>query len=162
MNGFPSNRIAEKIREAPYRVLACGDKLQAGYAEPLLHTIYVDKTLSGIETVQTLSRINQAHPKKHDAFVLDFLNGTDLDKLHDLQADLEGTQVYSNEQISEFVELYLGNADCDRLDPILDACVSVYVHDLDEDGQVEFKDMAKGVARRYGFLSCILTYANPA
>ena len=72
LNGFPSSQIAGKIREDPYRFLVCADKFQTGYDEPLLHTMYVDKTLSGIQAVQTLSRLNRAHPKKHDVFVLDF------------------------------------------------------------------------------------------
>ena len=82
LNGFPSGKIAEMIRQDPYRFLICADKFQTGYDEPLLHTMYVDKTLSGIKAVQTLSRLNRAHPQKHDAFVLDFLN--DADRVHRL------------------------------------------------------------------------------
>ena len=74
LNGFPSNHIADKIQEDPYRFLICADKFQTGYDEPLLHTMYVDKVLSGIKAVQTLSRLNRAHPQKHDTFVLDFMN----------------------------------------------------------------------------------------
>ena len=182
LNGFPSGQIAEKIQENPYRFLVCADKFQTGYDEPLLHTMYVDKILSGIKAVQTLSRLNRAHPKKHDVFVLDFLNDadtiqeafadyyratmladeTDPDKLHDLQAELDGAQVYSAEQINDFVERYLGGAERDQLDPILDACVAVYLRDLDEDGQVDFKGKAKGFVRTYGFLSCVLPYTNAA
>ena len=66
LNGFPSSDIAEKIQEDPYRFLICADKFQTGYDEPLLHTMYVDKPLSGIKAVQTLSRLNRAHPQKHD------------------------------------------------------------------------------------------------
>ncbi len=178
LNGFPSVKIAERFQEDPYRFLVCADKFQTGYDEPLLHTMYVDKTLSGIKAVQTLSRLNRAHPKKHDVFVLDFLNDadtireafadyyratilaeeTDPNKLHDLQADLDYTQVYSGEQIDDFVERYLGGAERDQLDPVLDACVAVYKTDLDEDGQVEFKGNAKGFVRTYGFLSSVLPY----
>ena len=74
LNGFPSSQIADKIQEDPYRFLICADKFQTGYDEPLLHTMYVDKVLSGIKAVQTLSRLNRAHPQKHDVFVLDFMN----------------------------------------------------------------------------------------
>ena len=182
LNGFPSGKIAEKIQEAPYRFLICADKFQTGYDEPLLHTMYVDKTLSSIKAVQTLSRLNRAHPRKHDVFVLDFLNDsdtireafadfyratiladeTDPNKLHDLQAALDGAQVYSVEQVDEFVERYLGGAERDQLDPILDACVAIYLKDLDEDGQVAFKGNAKGFVRTYGFLSSVLPYTNPA
>jgi len=85
---------------------------------------------------------------------------TDPNKLHDLQSDLDAAQVYSAEQIDEFVKRYLAGADRDQLDPILDACVAVYLSDLDEDGQVDFKGKAKGFVRTYGFLSSVLPYSN--
>jgi type I restriction enzyme R subunit len=180
INGFPSNDIADKIIEDPYRILICADKFQTGYDEPLLHTMYVDKTLAGIRAVQTLSRLNRAHPQKYDTFVLDFMNDTqvieeafadyyrttilseetDADKLHHLQADLEGYQVYTAEQVSALVELYLTGAQRDRLDPILDACVAVYKETLDEDGQVDFKGKAKAFCRMYNFLASVLPYGN--
>jgi type I restriction enzyme R subunit len=62
LNGFPSRDIADNIQNDPYRFLICADKFQTGYDEPLLHTMYVDKPLSGIKAVQTLSRLNRAHP----------------------------------------------------------------------------------------------------
>ena len=77
LNGFLSSQIVDKIQEDPYRFLICAEKFQTGYDEPLLHTMYVDKVLSGIKAVQTLSRLNRAHPKKHDVFVLDFMNDSD-------------------------------------------------------------------------------------
>ena len=180
LNGFPPTKIAERFHEDPYRFLICADKFQTGYDEPLLHTMYVDKTLSGIKAVQTLSRLNRAHPQKHDVFVLDFLNDTEIirhsfanfyrttvlsdetdpNKLHDLQAELDGAQVYSPEQVDEFVEHYLSGAERDCLDPILDACVAIYRSDLDEDGQVDFKGKAKGFVRTYSFLSSVLPYVN--
>ena len=180
LNGFSSNLIADKIREDPYRFLVCADKFQTGYDEPLLHTMYVDKSLSGVKAVQTLSRLNRAYPKKHSAFVLDFANDvdtirdgfadyyrttilaeeTDPDKLHDLKATLDGCQVYSSDQVDELVERYLSNAPRDRLDPILDVCVAEYREELDEDGQVDFKGKAKAFLRTYGFLSSILPYTN--
>ncbi len=112
-----------------------------------LHTMYVDKPLSDIKAVQTLSRLNRAHPKKHDTFVLDFMNDadtiqaafepyyrttilseeTDPNKLHDLKADLDGYQVYAWHQVEQLVELYLERCGSQiRLDAILDACVAVY------------------------------------
>ena len=77
LNGFPSRDIPDKIQQDPYRFLVCADKFQTGYDEPLLHTMYVDKPLSGIKAVQTLSRLNRAHPQKHDVMVLDFANDPD-------------------------------------------------------------------------------------
>jgi type I restriction enzyme R subunit len=180
LNGFPSNSIADKIQEEPYRILVCADKFQTGYDEPLLHTMYVDKPLSGVRAVQTLSRLNRARPKKYDVFVLDFQNDvdtikeafapyyrttilgeeTDPNKLHDLTTALDGYEVYSPTQVHRLVELYLGGADRDHLDPILDACVAVYKSDLDEDGQVDFKGKAKAFIRTYTFLASILPYTN--
>ena len=180
LNGFPSNQIADKIAEDPYRFLICAEKFQTGYDEPLLHTMYVDKVLSGIKAVQTLSRLNRAHPKKYDVFVLDFMNDadgieaafadyyrttilseeTDPNKLHDLKAVLDGYQVYAPEQVNTLVDLYLSGADRDKLDPILDACVATYKEHLDEDGQVDFKGKAKAFCRTYGFLSSILPYTS--
>jgi type I restriction enzyme R subunit len=182
LNGFPSNLISERIREEPYRFLICADKFQTGYDEPLLHTMYVDKLLSGIKAVQTLSRLNRAHPKKHDTFVLDFQNDadtiqlafedyyrttilsaeTDPNRLHDLKASLDGYQIYDDTQVNQLVERYLDEADRDQLDPILDACVAIYVDTLDEAGQVDFKGKAKAFVRTYGFLASVLPFTNAA
>src|SRR5688572_3004037 len=154
LNGFSSGDIAAKIQIDPYRFLICADKFQTGYDEPLLHTMYVDKPLSGIKAVQTLSRLNRAHPQKHDCFVLDFQNNseaitlafqdyyrttllaeeTDPNKLHDLKTALDNAQVYSAEEVKQVVTLFLDGADRDKLDPILDICVEVYKERLDEAG----------------------------
>lgn len=180
LNGFPSNDIAGKIQTDPYRFLICADKFQTGYDEPLLHTMYVDKPLSGIKAVQTLSRLNRAHPKKHDCFVLDFQNNaeavtfafqdyyrttllaeeTDPNKLHDLKTALDNAQVYSPEQVDQFAALFVGGAPREQLDPILDACVAEYTGRLDEDGQVDFKGKAKAFCRTYAFLSSVIAYSN--
>lgn len=180
LNGFSSNDIADKVKEDPYRFLICADKFQTGYDEPLLHTMYVDKTLSGIKAVQTLSRLNRAHPEKRDVFVLDFQNNsdgitqafsdyyrttvlsdeTDPNKLHDLKLALDAAQVYSQEQVDAMVDLFLSGADREKLDPILDVCVATYLEQLDEDGQVDFKGKAKVFTRTYDFLGSILPYGN--
>lgn len=182
LNGFASSKIADKIQEEPYRFLICADKFQTGYDEPLLHTMYVDKMLTGIKAVQTLSRLNRAHPQKHDVFVLDFMNDvdtiqaafadyyrttilaeeTDPNKLHDLKSVLDSYQVYAEPKVVEFVDLYLSGADRGRLDPILKACVAIYREQLDEDGQVDFKGKAKAFLRTYGFLAQVLPYTNAA
>lgn len=180
LNGFPAKDITLNIQSDPFRFLVCADKYQTGYDEPLLHTMYVDKPLSGIKAVQTLSRLNRAHPQKHDCFVLDFQNNveaitvafqdyyrttllteeTDPNKLHDLKASLDSAQVYSPEQVRQVVALFLAGADRDKLDPILDTCVAVYLHQLGEDEQVEFKGKSKAFCRTYSFLSSVISYSN--
>ncbi|MDB5348395.1 MAG: box helicase [Schlesneria sp.] len=179
MNGFPSSTIPERFRDDPYRFLIVAEKFQTGFDEPLLHTMYVDKVLSGIKAVQTLSRLNRAHPDKHDTFVLDFVNDadtmeqafgdyyrttvlsqeTDPNKLHDLKGELDRYQVYSWPVVEQLVELFLGGAERDQLDPLLDACVATYNADLDEDGQVAFKGQAKMFVRTYSFLAAVLPYS---
>ena len=180
LNGFPSNRIAEQVRQDPYRILVCADKFQTGYNEPLLHTMYVDKTLAGIKAVQTLSRLNRAYPDKTNTFVLDFMNTadtirdafkdyyrttvlaeeTDPDKLHDMKASLDHRQVYSQDQVDQVMGNLLHGNSRAVLDPILDPCIAPYLA-LDEDGQVDFKATAKVFVRLYAFLSQVLPYANP-
>jgi len=180
LNGFSSRQIPDMIQVDPYRFLICADKFQTGYDEPLLHTMYVDKVLSDVKAVQTLSRLNRSHPQKHDTFILDFVNDpetirrafepyykttlladeTDPNKLHDLKADLDGYQIYTPEQVDELVRLYLSGAVRDQIDPILDCCVAAYIKQLDEDGQVDFKGKSKAFLRTYNFLSSILPYTN--
>lgn len=182
LNGFPSKDIPDTLKKDPYRFLIVANKFVTGFDEPLLHTMYVDKPLAGVLAVQTLSRLNRAHPQKRDTFVLDFADNaeavkaafqdyyratiqmgeTDPNKLHDLKAELDGQQVYSWSQVEEVVGLYVSGADRDKLDPILDACVSEYTDKLGEDDQVKFKGKAKAFVRSYGFFAAILSYGHPA
>ena len=180
LNGFSSADIPDRFKEEPYRFLICADKFQTGYDEPLLHTMYVDKTLSGIKAVQTLSRLNRAHRDKRDTFVLDFQNDTDgikasfadyyrttvlseetdPNKLHDLKAALDDAHVYAPEDVEQVVALFLAGAPREQLDPILDACEKVYEHERDENDQIDFKGKAKSFVRTYDFLGSILPYPN--
>lgn len=180
LNGFPSSDIEDRFQEEPYRWLICADKFQTGYDEPLLQTMYVDKTLEGIKAVQTLSRLNRAHPLKQNVFVLDFLNdtegikaafqdyyqttvlsqATDPNKLNDLKADLDDANIYTQKQVQELSDLFLAGAERPKLDPILDQCRETYKSELDEDGQVKFKGDAKAFVRTYDFLCTILPYTQ--
>lgn len=179
LNGFPDAKIPQNFKQDPYRLLIVADMFQTGFDEPLLHTMYVDKPLSDIKAVQTLSRLNRCHPKKYDTFVLDFANKpetieeafsryyrttilsgeTDPNKLYDLVSTMESCQVYSSDDVARLVDLYLNGADRDNLDPVLDACTVIYKQ-LDTDGQIQFKSAAKAFVRTYGFLGAILPYGN--
>lgn len=182
LNDFPSKDIPAKLKQDPYRFLIVANKYVTGFDEPLLHTMYVDKQLAGVQAVQTLSRLNRAHPQKRDTFVMDFVDNeeavkaafqdyyratvqtgeTDPNKLHDLKSALDGHQVYAWAQVERLVELFVSGAERDTLDPILDTCVEVYTGHLNEEQQVEFKGKAKGFVRSYGFLGAILPYGHPA
>lgn len=179
LNGFPDSQIPERFKEAPYRLLVVTDMYQTGFDEPLLHTMYVDKRLSDVKTVQTLSRLNRCHPKKKDTCVMDFANDaeaiqkdferyykttllvgeTDPNKLNDLADALERTQVYEMGEVRWFVKQFLEEAPREKLDPMLDACVERY-RELTVDEQVKFKGGAKAFVRLYDFLGAILPYLN--
>ncbi|MCP5094433.1 MAG: type I restriction endonuclease subunit R, partial [Chloroflexi bacterium] len=180
LNGFPSREIPEQLEEDEYRFLIVADKFQTGFDQPLLHTMYVDKVLSNVKAVQTLSRLNRAHPDKSDTFVLDFVNsadmiqrefepfykttilseGTDFDRLNDLQDALDAFQIYSETQVQAFMRLFMAGADRDDLDPILDVCTAVYKQNLDDDEQIDFKAKAKSFVRVYQFLAQILPFVD--
>ena len=181
INGFQDAKIPKTFKKEPYRILVVADMYQTGFDEPLLHTMYVDKTLTDIKAVQTLSRLNRCHPAKHDTCVLDFANDvgaikeafsryykttllcgeTDPNKLHDLVSEMEASQVFAEEDVEAVVRLYLGGAQRDALDPRLDACAATYRDSLDTAGQIRFKSAAKAFMRTYNFLSAILPYGSP-
>jgi len=179
LNGFPSAKIEKTFKKDPYRFLIVADKFQTGYDEPLLHTMYVDKKLADIKAVQTLSRLNRCYNGKNDTFILDFANNpedikkaferyykttilsgeTDANKLNDLIDEMEPLQVYTKQQVDTFVDLYLNNAEREKLDPILDTCVENY-KELEIEEQILFKSSAKTFVRTYNFLSAILPYGS--
>jgi type I restriction enzyme R subunit len=179
-NGFPSSEIEERFKQEPYRILVVANKFQTGYDEKLLHTMYIDKVLTDIKAVQTLSRLNRAHPLKHDTFVLDFANDvediraafqryykttilsseTDPNKLNTLIQQMEKHQVYSWEDVETVVTKVVNGAERTEIDPILDACAEYYKTDLGEDAQVEFKGSAKTFVRTYTFLAAILPFGS--
>ena len=181
MNGFPDAKIPQEFKKDPYRLLVVADMFQTGFDEPLLQTMYVDKPLSDIAAVQTLSRLNRAAPGKDEVYVLDFANKaetiekafsrfyrttilsgeTDPNKLYDLISLMEGYQVYDHSDVEKVVDLFLSGGERDRLDPLLDSCVVLYGQ-LETEDQIQFKSAAKAFVRTYGFLGSILPYGNAA
>lgn len=181
MNGFPDAKIPQEFKKDPYRLLVVADMFQTGFDEPLLQTMYVDKPLSDIAAVQTLSRLNRAAPGKDEVYVLDFANKaetiekafsrfyrttilsgeTDPNKLYDLISLMEGYQVYDHSDVEKVVDLFLSGGGRDRLDPLLDSCVVLY-DQLETEDQIQFKSAAKAFVRTYGFLGSILPYGNAA
>ena len=183
LNGFPSAAIESKIEEEPYRILVVADKFQTGYDQPLLHTMYVDKQLSDLKAVQTLSRLNRAHPKKFDTFVLDFANDpediraafqryykttslegeSDVNKLNDLVDTVERKPFYTAEDREKTVALRLSGRDEDRpaIDAILDADVARFKDELNEEEQVAAKSAMKNFCRIYPFFAAIMPFESP-
>ena len=176
LNGFPSAEIEGRIEKDPYRILVCADKFQTGYDQPLMHTMYVDKQLSGLKAVQTLSRLNRCHPDKMDTFVLDFANKpediqrafqeyykttilsgeTDPNKLNDLLSTIENFNFYTAEDVRTVVETKLVEDDRPKIDSIIDRCVDNFKNELNAEEQVECKSAIKNYVRLYPFVASIL------
>jgi len=126
MNGFPETQTAETFKRDEYRILVVANKFQTGFDQPLLHTMYVDKKLGGVNAVQTLSRLNRVHPGKEETIVLDFANeaediqkgfapyfdrtllaeATDPNLLYDLQTKLGEYHLYTAEEVDRFAHRY--------------------------------------------------------
>lgn len=182
LNGFPSAEIETKMEEEPYRILIVANKFQTGYDQPLLHTMYVDKQLSGVKAVQTLSRLNRCHPKKQDTFVLDFANDpemiqkafqdyykttvlvgeSDVNKLNDLTETIEVFCFYTQDDVDRVVELKLTGDDDDRpaMDAVLDGVTERFKEELNEDEQIVCKSGIKNFNRCYPYFSSIMPFES--
>ncbi|MEE1082049.1 MAG: type I restriction endonuclease [Bacteroidales bacterium] len=183
LNGFPSAEIEQRVEQEPYRFLIVADKFQTGYDQPLLHTMYVDKQLSDVKAVQTLSRLNRCHPKKQDTFVLDFANDpemireafqryykttilegeSDVNKLNDLTGTIEAFNFYTQDDVDQVATLKLMGTDDDRpkIDAVIDAVVVRFKTELNEDEQIKCKSALKNFNRCYPYFSAIMPYESP-
>lgn len=179
VNGFPSKDIEGNMERDPYRILVVAEKFQTGYDQPLLHTMYVDRVLTDVKAVQTLSRLNRCHPKKRDTFVLDFANDaesiknsfqrfykttilskeTDPNKLNDLIQEIESANIYSEEDIYILNEKYWAGASREEIDPIINNSVERF-KELDENIQIRCKSSIKSFLRTYPFLAAVLPFKS--
>jgi type I restriction enzyme, R subunit len=186
MNGFSEKELPDKFNSDEYKVLLVAEKYQTGFDEPLLHTMYVDKPLSGIKAVQTLSRLNRTCPGKDDTFVLDFVNDledikssfqpyyettgleeiTDPNILYDLQAELETYQVYTEEEVRSVNELEIKSGfiksakEQSALNAWIDKGVERYKRDLSVDEKEAFKGSVTKFTRTYAFVLQIATFID--
>lgn len=181
LNGFPSVDIPKEFKKKAYRFLIVANKFQTGFDQPLLHTLYVDKKLADVQAVQTLSRLNRAYrPYKEDTFVMDFFNTTkdikeafepfytttilseetDANKLNDLQDALDSAQVYSQDDVINFTDLYFKETDRQELEPIINKCATECKNELNKEAQIDFYVKAKSFFRTYAFLSKLLSFNN--
>ena len=179
VNGFPSKDIEDNMETDPYRILIVADKFQTGYDQPLLHTMYVDKILTDVKAVQTLSRLNRCHPKKNDTFVLDFANEaeaiqeafqryykttilskeTDPNKLNDLITEIESANIYTENDVQILNEKYWSGADREDIDPIINQSVERFKA-LDENTQVRCKSSIKSFLRTYPFIAAVMPFKS--
>lgn len=179
INGFPSKDIEDNMERDPYRILVVAEKFQTGYDQPLLHTMYVDRILTDVKAVQTLSRLNRCHPKKRDTFVLDFANDadsiresfqrfykttilskeTDPNKLNDLILEIEAANIYTETDIYTLNEKYWSGAPREEIDPIINASVERF-KELEENSQIRCKSSIKAFLRTYPFLAAVLPFKS--
>lgn len=179
INGFPSSEIESRFKIDPYRILVVANKFQTGYDEPLLQTMYVDKVLTDVKAVQTLSRLNRAYPNKKEVFVLDFANKsediaeafdmyykgtllsgeTDINKLNDLTDTLEEFEIYNDKIIDDFALLFLNGNSREEIENIIDIAVSKF-KEMELDDRIEFKSSAKSFVRTYNYLSMLMEDSN--
>lgn len=186
MNGFSESELPEKFNTNEYQILLVADKYQYGYDQPLLHTMYIDKKLSGVRTVQTLSRLNRTCPGKEDTFILDFVNSTDdilfafkpyyevteLEKttdpnlLYDLKSKIEEKQIIWQSEIDNFCNIFykskerLHVKDHSRLNSFIDPAVNRYNDISKNEEKEDFKNSLQSFTRLYSFLSQIMPFQD--
>ena len=186
LNKFGEKELPEKFATNEYQVLLVADKYQYGFDQPLLHTMYVDKKLSGVKAVQTLSRLNRTHPGKEDTFVLDFANDrqtiidsfqpyyeltamtetTDPNHLYDLKGKTDAANVYYQSELDAFARVFYkpGHTsvkDQGRLYAFIDPAVDRFKA-LQEEPQDEFKKSLTAFVRLYSFISQIMPFQDVA
>jgi type I restriction enzyme R subunit len=180
MNGFSERQTAKIFDRSEYRFLICANKFQTGFDQPLLHTMYVDKKLGGINAVQTLSRLNRIHPEKRGTMVLDFANeadaiqaafepyyettilseATDPNLLYEIQSRLRSFPVFTEPDVERFARVYFDKkATQDQLYAVL-APVTTRLAELPADEQRDFRGHLTDYIRLYAFLSQVLTFAD--
>jgi type I restriction enzyme R subunit len=180
MNGIPESQTAEAFKKDEYRILIVANKFQTGFDQPLLHTMYVDKKLGGVNAVQTLSRLNRIYPGKEDTIVLDFANeaehiqqafqdyyertllgeGTDPNLLYDRQRELSEFDFYEQADVETFAEIYYDpKATQDQLYAVLSP-VRVRYSQAEEQERADFRSALNSYIRLYAFLSQIITFVD--
>jgi len=180
MNGFPERLTQENFKDPQYRILIVCNKFQTGFDEPLLHTMYVDKRLQGLQCVQTLSRLNRTMSGKTDTLVLDFVNKpkmiqdsfqpyyqgtllveeTDPNKLYSIEQEIKKYNLFRDETVNELVEKFYDDRVPDEaLQPILDYVVEDWKR-LEEDEREDFRHQIQSFIRLYGYISQIITFKD--
>jgi type I restriction enzyme, R subunit len=180
MNGFSEVQTAKTFEQPEYRLLIVANKFQTGFDQPLLHTMYVDKKLGGVNAVQTLSRLNRTHPEKNGTIVLDFANeadeikaafdpyyettllseATDPNLLYEVQTRLTRFAVYTDAEVNAFAKVYFDSqATQDQLYAVLAPVVERF-ETLSREEQHDFRSQLTDYVRLYAFLAQVLTFAD--
>ena len=186
LNGFPDTETVEKFDTVEYQLLIVAEKYQTGFDQPLLHTMYVDKKLSGVKAVQTLSRVNRTCPGKTETFILDFVNSpddiekafqdyyqgtgvaetTDPNTIYDIKNVLDSFMLYTDSEIDAFSKVFFkeskaqGNIDLAKLNSYLDPAVDRFDALTEEQDKMDFKGALTKFIRLYSFLTHIISLGD--
>jgi type I restriction enzyme R subunit len=186
LNGIKESELPQKFNSDKYKLLLVAEKFQTGFDQPLLHTMYVDKKLSGVHAVQTLSRLNRTHPGKEDTFVLDFANEedeireafqpfykqttvkkpSDPNRLYDLKNNIESKHIIWQSEVDNFNQEYFKKTKIHKnkvhalMNAYIDPAVDRYKTMESEEEQDEFKNMLTQYVRSYAFLSQIIPFKD--
>ena len=180
MNGFPETHTEEKLKEPRYRFLIVNNKFQTGFDEPMLHTLYVDKKLGGLQCVQTLSRLNRTMRGKTDTFVLDFVNTaqevreafqpyfqgvtlteeTDPNRLYQIEQEIKAFNLFLDETVEQYVTtFYRDDIPIEQLQGLLDAVVEAWSA-LEEERREQFRSHIQSFIRLYRYISQIISFKD--
>ena len=187
-NGIREKQLPDKFATGEYQVLLVAEKYQTGFDQPLLHTMYVDKRLAGIQAVQALSRLNRTHPLKEDTFILDFVNdpqeiqeafkqfyegaimGEEVapERLYEIKAALDASGVYLDEEVVRFCDVYFkpkerqSLADHKAMNAALDPAVDRFraLQVSDGDAAELWRGKLYAFRNLYAFLSQIIPYQD--
>lgn len=186
LNKFSETELPEKFDSGEYQVLLVAEKYQTGFDQPLLHTMYVDKKLSGVKAVQTLSRLNRMCKGKDGTFVLDFVNNkddilksfqpyyeksgiddvTDPNLVYDIKNVLDTFMVYNNTEIENFAKVFFkeskkqDNIDLGVLNAFIDPAVDRFNALTEEQEKSDFKSALQKFVRLYAFLTHIINLGD--
>lgn len=184
LNGFAETETAERFESDENRILVVANKYLTGFDQPKLCAMYIDKPLAGVLAVQALSRLNRAAPdlskRSEDLFILDFYNKkddmeesfspfytsttlsepTDVNILHELRSTLLSIGVFDEEDVKQFMEIYMSGAEPDKWVPITDAAAHRFNHEIefDENGKADFKIKCKQFVKVYSRVAAIMDY----
>lgn len=181
MNGPKVKDIAEEFKKPGYKILIVANKFQTGFDQPLLHTMYVDKALGGVATVQTLSRLNRTTKGKQDTFIIDFVNkqediqkdfqnyyqstildqGTDKQKLYNLKYEIEKADVFTKDEVLYFIEMFVRKkVKSEVLSPFFQKIGNEKYLPLSPEDKDKFRKIVNKYVRQYSFISQIITFID--
>lgn len=181
-NGSQQNvSIPDTLKDPRFRILIVSNKFQTGFDEPLIHTMFVDKRLGGVQCVQTLSRLNRKANGKTDTFVLDFVNEpeeivnafqpfytstlltgeTDSYKLYELETQIKSFHIFTKYEVEEFCKLFYTERKSDEaLQPFLNRAVDKWSEIEDEDKREEYRSLINSYCRLYSYISQIMDFQD--